>query len=228
MQASDSLAIALKKKAANGDSGNAGEAGGAAAVVSDLTRLFHVGQYVRCVVVGLPGDPIPSMAPAGRPASASATAAKSLQLSLRLRRLCAGLGATTLHEGAVVPACVRSAEDHGYTLDLGIKVGCHVSSSALYENRSYYKVCACSQAAPCSPRATTTAMPVMSCSPCPPPSSQGISAFLKRRDHEAAFGEGSALLPGMMLEVAVTTPGGAAAGARTVNVTTNPTAVGLA
>ena len=58
------------------------------------------------------------------------------------------------------------------------------------------------------------------------PLSQGISAFLKRRDHEAAFGEGSSLLPGMMLEVAVTTPGGAASGARTVNVTTDPTAVG--
>ena len=50
---------------------------------------------------------------------------------------------------------------------------------------------------------------------------QGVTAFLKRRDHEAAFGEGSALLPGMLLEVAVLT-----AGAKTVTVTTDPAMVG--
>ena len=48
---------------------------------------------------------------------------KSIQLSLRLKRLCKGLSAAALQQGAVVPASVRSAEDHGYTLDLGIKVG---------------------------------------------------------------------------------------------------------
>ena len=46
---------------------------------------------------------------------------------------------------------------------------------------------------------------------------QGVTAFLKRRDHEAAFGEGNALLPGMLLEVAVLT-----AGAKTVTVTPDP------
>ena len=51
---------------------------------------------------------------------------------------------------------------------------------------------------------------------------QGTTAFLKRQTHEAAFGEGSSLLPGMLLEAAVVTPGGAAAGARTVTVSTDP------
>ena len=110
-KASDAIAVALKKKAAAvADGGAEGGASDSANMVTDLTRLFHVGQYVRCTVVGLPG------------AAGAAAAPKSLQLSLRLRRLCAGLGPSTLHEGAVVPALVLSAEDHGYTLDLGIKV----------------------------------------------------------------------------------------------------------
>ena len=54
---------------------------------------------------------------------------------------------------------------------------------------------------------------------------QGTTAFLKRQTHEAAFGEGSSLLPGMLLEAAVVTPGGAAAGARTVTVSTDPNLV---
>ena len=63
--------------------------------------------------------------------------------------------------------------------------------------------------------------------PCmrPNPFIQGVTAFLKRQTHEAAFGEGSSLVPGMLLEVAVVTPGGATSGARTVTVSTDPNLV---
>ena len=127
MQASDLLAQTLKKKAKEA-AGAAAVTPAAAAVPTDLTKLFHVGQYVRCTVVGLPGDPTVALPAGKQPAAAAAKGEKaaavhkSVQLSLRLKRLCGGLGPATLHEGAVVPASVRSAEDHGYTLDLGIKV----------------------------------------------------------------------------------------------------------
>ena len=92
-------------------------------IVSDLTKLFHVGQYVRCMIVGLPGDPAPGASKATTSMPAQAVVLnKSIQLSLRLKKLCSALGTASLYEGAVVPASVRSAEDHGYTLDLGIKV----------------------------------------------------------------------------------------------------------
>ena len=41
----------------------------------------------------------------------------------------AGYSADSLVEGLSLPACVRSAEDHGYTLTLGIKV----ASCAMFE-----------------------------------------------------------------------------------------------
>lgn len=43
-------------------------------------------------------------------------------MSLRVAKLNAGVSADALTEGLALPACVKSVEDHGYTLDLGIKV----------------------------------------------------------------------------------------------------------
>jgi hypothetical protein len=37
-------------------------------------------------------------------------------------RAAAGLGAEALAPGRALPACVRSVEDHGFTLTLGISV----------------------------------------------------------------------------------------------------------
>ncbi|GAX80532.1 hypothetical protein CEUSTIGMA_g7970.t1 [Chlamydomonas eustigma] len=138
--------------------------------IVDLSKLFHVGQFVRCTVVGLP-----DRASEKTGGGATKTPGKAVQLSLRLKKLCEGLGVPSLQEGAVVPAAVQSAEDHGYTLDLGIK---------------------------------------------------GVTAFLQRKHHESVFGEGSALLPGMLLEVAVlksVSTGGALA--RAVPVSTDPALV---
>ncbi|KAG2446158.1 hypothetical protein HXX76_000753 [Chlamydomonas incerta] len=81
-------------------------AGGAA---PPLTDLFAVGQFVRCVVVD------------GPEGAAEGRSAKHVELSLLLRDVQGQLGPGGLVEGAAVGACVRSMEDHGYTLSFGIK-----------------------------------------------------------------------------------------------------------
>ena len=87
-----------------------------------LTRLFHPGQLVRCVVTGLrtgaAAEPEPR-APAGQKRKRGAPQ-KLIELSLEVARVCSGVAADEgLREGMALPACVRSVEDHGYTLLLG-------------------------------------------------------------------------------------------------------------
>lgn len=48
---------------------------------------------------------------------------RQLELSLLLKHVCNGLSADGVCEGAALPACVKTVEDHGYTLAFGIKVG---------------------------------------------------------------------------------------------------------
>lgn len=79
-----------------------------------LADLFRIGQLVRCTVVGLRGGH-------GEGAtSAAGNKRKRVDVSLHLSRLHAGLTAEALKEGAALPAVVRSMEDHGYLLGLGI------------------------------------------------------------------------------------------------------------
>ena len=47
---------------------------------------------------------------------------KKVTLSLRVAKLNAWVSADALTEGLFLPACVKSLEDYGYSLDLGIKV----------------------------------------------------------------------------------------------------------
>ena len=87
-----------------------------------LTRLFRPGQLVRCVVTGLrtgaAAEPEPR-APAGQKRKRGAPQ-KLIELSLEVARVCAGAAADQgLREGTALPTCVRSVEDHGYTLLLG-------------------------------------------------------------------------------------------------------------
>jgi rRNA biogenesis protein RRP5 len=46
---------------------------------------------------------------------------KRIDLSLKLSAVCAGIAPDALVDGAAVPACVESVEDHGYVLSFGIK-----------------------------------------------------------------------------------------------------------
>lgn len=47
---------------------------------------------------------------------------RRIHLSLRLSRLALGLTSSALVEGACLPGCVTSVEDHGYLLMFGIQV----------------------------------------------------------------------------------------------------------
>ena len=94
-----------------------------------LARLFHVGQYVRCSILmleeGAPlwrvraglKQPTDTIRPAGNKEQR-----RRIHLSLRLSRLAAGLAASALRQGACLPGCVTSVEDHGYLLSFGIQV----------------------------------------------------------------------------------------------------------
>jgi rRNA biogenesis protein RRP5 len=44
---------------------------------------------------------------------------RKVHLSLRLADVCAGLDRGAAFDGAVLPACIRTVEDHGYALVLG-------------------------------------------------------------------------------------------------------------
>ncbi len=68
-------------------------------------------------MVGLDGGADDSSGPGGKKRK------KRVQLSLHVARANEGLGAEGVKEGAALPACVRSVEDHGYLLTFGIKVG---------------------------------------------------------------------------------------------------------
>lgn len=80
-----------------------------------LTALFHVGQFVRCVVLE------PAAAEQQGAAAAPGGRRRMPELSLQLKRLHAGMAADAVAEGVALGACVRSVEDHGYTLGFGIR-----------------------------------------------------------------------------------------------------------
>ncbi len=50
-------------------------------------------------------------------------APRRISCSLRLASVCAGRGGEVVRDGALLPAVVRGVEDHGFTLQFGIKVG---------------------------------------------------------------------------------------------------------
>ena len=76
--------------------------------------LFHIGQLVRGIIVGLD-----QQAKAG--ASNSKSGKKNIQLSLLVSKVNAGLTSEALQRNMPLPACVVSVEDHGYTLSFGMK-----------------------------------------------------------------------------------------------------------
>jgi hypothetical protein len=82
-----------------------------------LPDLFSIGQFVRCTVIGLGGG-----GDGDGDADGGGGKKGQVRLSLRLKRLCDGAGPGALAAGRCVPAVVRSAEDHVYTLTFGVKV----------------------------------------------------------------------------------------------------------
>eukprot|EP00887_Chlorella_sp_A99_P001742 scaffold19.g1742.t1 len=135
-EASDWLAEQSKKAAAAGEgaaaAGGKRKKGGATAAheLPALMDLFSIGQLVRCVVAALHdgGDEDAAAqqsnqqgAKKGGGARAGGKRRKRIDLSLHVAAVNEGLGPEALKEGFALPACVRSVEDHGYLLGLGIK-----------------------------------------------------------------------------------------------------------
>jgi hypothetical protein len=104
-----------------------------------LTQLFSVGQYVRCVIKDLGSSSSSSDTPAAANGSSSSSSSskKRVTATLRLKVLLSGVSAAAAADagggyfevGQVVPAVVRSIEDRGYALDLGVKVSKQNGSS---------------------------------------------------------------------------------------------------
>lgn len=79
-----------------------------------LADLFHVGQLVRAIVIGLDQQPR-----AG--ASNSKSGKKTISLSLQVSKVNSAVTAEAVQHSVPCSACVTSVEDHGYTLSFGIK-----------------------------------------------------------------------------------------------------------
>ena len=73
-----------------------------------LNSLFELGQYVRCCVTKLHG-------------LGGGGGKKTIELSTRVQDVNRGLAGDSVREGAVLTACIKSVEDHGYLLDFGIR-----------------------------------------------------------------------------------------------------------
>lgn len=146
MQASDVLSELVEKarSVAKEAPGGTRKAPG---TLPSLQALFQVGQYVRAIVHKLeegtaskppshltngethrhemklprPNRTNADKAP-GDAAGTKGTAKRRVILSLKVAKQNASISKDSLAEGMHLPACIRSAEDHGYTLTLGIKV----------------------------------------------------------------------------------------------------------
>ena len=79
-----------------------------------LADLFHVGQLVRAIIIGLDQQPR-----AG--ASNSKSGKKTIRLSLQVSQVNSALTPEAVQHNVPLSACVTSVEDHGYTLSFGIK-----------------------------------------------------------------------------------------------------------
>ncbi|KAM5530726.1 hypothetical protein V8D89_015586 [Ganoderma adspersum] len=89
-------------------------------VVADLSELFQPGQYVRAVVTAVHAPGATDVSGLGRARDEVQKASRRLELSLVPGRVNAGVVKTDLRPGFILSAAVKSIEDHGYILDLGI------------------------------------------------------------------------------------------------------------
>lgn len=233
-KAAERAAAAEAEAEAGGEAPAAGskkkrKAGGAGEL-PPLASLFHIGQLVRCTVsslrTGAPGEAPPAgKQPGGKQGGKGGGAPrKRVDCSLRVSKMSAGLGPECLKEGMQLPACVRSVEDHGYLLALGIQVGARRRA----RGAGLGGVPGCMGGAGAAgasvlPRAVPTAAAACAAGH----AMQGVSGFLPKKDAAAA---GRDYAPGALLEVVVGAgglrPGGAGAGS--VTVSCSPEAVAAA
>jgi rRNA biogenesis protein RRP5 len=103
VSAAEASDLLQERMQANAKAGVAPDTG-----LPSLSQLFAPGQHIVTTIIKL-GD------------GDGAKARKRIELSARLKYTNAGLTPSSLKPGMVISACVKSVEDHGYTLSLAIK-----------------------------------------------------------------------------------------------------------
>ncbi|KAK0466399.1 uncharacterized protein EV420DRAFT_1617656 [Desarmillaria tabescens] len=88
--------------------------------VPSLSDIFHEGQYVRAVVTALHAPGHTDIVGIGRTRDDAVRASKRVELSLYPEKVNVGVKKTDLIPGFTLTAEVRSVEDHGYQLNLGV------------------------------------------------------------------------------------------------------------
>ncbi|RDX51109.1 U3 snoRNP-associated protein Rrp5 [Lentinus brumalis] len=88
--------------------------------VPDLFELFNPGQYVRAVVTAVHAPGATDVAGLGRARDDVQRASRRVEMSLVPEKVNEGVVKTDLRPGFTLSAAVKSVEDHGYILDLGI------------------------------------------------------------------------------------------------------------
>ncbi|KAF8898934.1 hypothetical protein BD779DRAFT_1607574 [Infundibulicybe gibba] len=88
--------------------------------IPDLVDIFQEGQYIRAVVTVVHAQGSTDMSGIGKSRDEVARASRRVELSLVPGRVNAGLQKLDLKSGFTVTAAIKSIEDHGYILDLGL------------------------------------------------------------------------------------------------------------
>ncbi|KAH9898165.1 U3 snoRNP-associated protein Rrp5 [Cubamyces lactineus] len=88
--------------------------------VPDLYEIFRPGQYVRAVVTAVHAPGATEVTALGRVRDEIQKASRRVELSLVPEKVNEGVAKGDLHPGFSLSAAVKSVEDHGYILDMGI------------------------------------------------------------------------------------------------------------
>ncbi|KAI0375236.1 hypothetical protein BV20DRAFT_934020 [Pilatotrama ljubarskyi] len=88
--------------------------------VPDLFEIFQPGQYVRAVVTAVHAPGATDATGLGRARDEVQKASRRVELSLVPEKVNEGVAKADLRAGFALSASVKSIEDHGYILDLGI------------------------------------------------------------------------------------------------------------
>ncbi|KDQ63358.1 hypothetical protein JAAARDRAFT_694923 [Jaapia argillacea MUCL 33604] len=105
----------------DGDSdGEQGEGPSSSSRIPDLSDIFRIGQYVRAMVTALHAPGATDVSGLGRAKGESQKASRRVELTLIPSKVNEAVAKADLKPGFTLFASVKSIEDHGYILDLGV------------------------------------------------------------------------------------------------------------
>ncbi|KIK70798.1 hypothetical protein GYMLUDRAFT_32858 [Collybiopsis luxurians FD-317 M1] len=102
------------------ESGDEGEETSPRAKIPELSDLFHSGQYVRATVTTLHVQGSTDVTGLAKSRDETIKASRRVELSLSPELVNSGIQKSDLRPGFTLTASIKSVEDHGYLLDLGI------------------------------------------------------------------------------------------------------------